>query len=115
MPPGRTGERGETVKGRGASRFEEREMSWNVIRTATETDREKYEAAAKRFCARHNLGTPDEYGGVSCYARIVEIETDEPSEKGKALKRLWKRCVRRALGPHAEGIAWDAVGYSAND
>lgn len=85
---------------------------WNVIRQATETDKEKYEAAARRFAARHGLGTPDEYGGFRHYSQIVECEVSDPSKRD--LARLWKRCVQRALGQYAEGIAWDAVGYSAN-
>lgn len=98
-------------------------MSWSTIRKATDEDRERLQAAAHRFIQRH----AEEFPYVDCddpdvsenYARALEDELEssgyEREERGRRLRPLWRRCVRRALrSPDAEGIAYGYVGQSVS-
>lgn len=85
-------------------------MAWNTIRKATETDTNKLNAAAIRFCDTHCLNygeTP--YGEISAQSAV-----ESAIEQDAALRKLWKRVVRRALNePTADGIAYGYVGRFA--
>jgi len=82
-------------------------MAWSTIRRATSEDIARVAKARERFMDRHNL---DEIafdqlddGGYG------ESETEH--EARMYLRKLWRRCMRRALQCDADGIAYGHVGY----
>lgn len=94
-------------------------MAWSTIRKATDEDFERLQDAARRFIERHAEDFPyldceDPDVAENC-ARALENELGsdayEREERGRRLRPLWRRCIRRALRcSGAEGIAYGYVG-----
>lgn len=90
-------------------------MAWSTIRKATETDVEKLEATAKRFAKRYGIEPLEEISQT--YTDAVEsalmdgIYQNNQYGEWTKLVRLWHKCVERALGAGAEGIAYNYVGF----
>jgi hypothetical protein len=83
-------------------------MEWSTIREATREDWDRLVEAAERFVANHDvldavLGNPVD--DVEAYLAAL-TQADSPyRQAGLALKRQWRRAVRRALRcPTADGI-----------
>ena len=92
-------------------------MGWATIRKATDEDGERLNKAARRFYDKHpevRDYAPDEgdwYSRVDAAVMAVYDYVDG----GKNTAKLWRRCVRRALGePTADGIDWGYVGRRAD-
>jgi hypothetical protein len=105
-------------------------MAWSTIRKATDQDFEALNKAARRFSARHDLtktiGNDLEiskeagmkttwHKSLETYLAVLSEEHSDVNDWGHSeavtMARLWKRCVRRALGePTADGIAHGYVG-----
>lgn len=84
-------------------------MGWNTIRKATNEDEQALQAAAERFCKRHNL----EFDADMPAQTTIYYTLDNDREDEKRLRHLWRAIVRRTLGnKSAEGIAYGYVGYS---
>lgn len=97
-------------------------MAWGTLRQATDDDVQRLTSAAQRFCVRHGIDQPGNvpvngFEFVNAIEDLVANMTDPSQQEwtcreGAYLGRLWRRCVRRALGPGADGIAYGYVGYS---
>ena len=86
-------------------------MGWNIIRKATEFDEQALQAAAERFCKRHNLEFDNDMPAQTTID--YTLDHDREDENAKRLRPLWRAIVRRTLGrKSAEGIAYGYVGYS---
>jgi len=82
-------------------------MAWVCYRQATSEDRDRLQAAARRFIYRHSLRISTEDDTGDSLALSIDLYV------GGYERRLWLRCARRALRhPQAEGIAWGHVGRS---
>lgn len=89
-------------------------MAWGIYRRAQDEDYVRLAEAGQRFIDRHGLGmmvrwydgTPDQQINYL----LIDLRTSHP-EDACYYRRLWLRCVARALRqPGAEGIAWGSVG-----
>jgi hypothetical protein len=89
-------------------------MAWSTMHKASEEDFERVESSARRFAVRHDLFMVNdcngENEGLPAHLEVGLIVDDRPG-----LRPLWRRCVVRALGPGAEGIAYGYVGFHVND
>lgn len=95
-------------------------MAWAPIREATDEDMAAVEAAAERFIERHRIkadwGNSPHLGALDNPWEALESAIDRLDPRfGWAgyMRRLWRGCMRRALGePRAHGIAYGYVGRS---
>ena len=84
-------------------------MAWSTIRRATQGEKEKLEAAAVKFCIRHDI---DRTPGSAVDAVEAEMEFRIYDDNDRRLKNSWLRIARRILGSRrAEGIRYDMIGY----
>ena len=87
-------------------------MVWVVIRTATDGDYIKIEAAAKRFAVRHSIAKRDASHWWSAVDSFLQFDNDLPVEQISYLNRLWVKCFSRAVGHEdAVDVAWGAIGH----
>lgn len=88
-------------------------MAISVIRSFTENDATRLDAAAQRFAARHKLTLDVEEGETQTEALDAYLWSRDTGTYPRILdlKRLWQACRCRALGvPVAADIAV-AHGY----
>jgi hypothetical protein len=84
-------------------------MAWGTIRKATDDDRARISAAAEKFCARHQIGIPQDWSAEAAIAFECYGGAGHPGNP--ELRRYWKRVIKRILGNGADGIAYGYVGY----
>lgn len=90
-------------------------MAWSTIRKATTEDRERLNAAAERFIARHGLEQyTNQFDGMSPWWAVDFMlhQTEAVGRDTPYVRRLWRKALRRALrSPDADGIAYDYIGF----
>lgn len=90
-------------------------MAWSTIRKATDTDIDRLQSAAVRFCRRHEIPFQNPQQATSEIDCLLSLGPEcghEIEYKAKRLRPLWRRIVRRTLGNGADGIAYGYVGFS---
>ena len=88
-------------------------MAISVIRSFTEDDASRLDAAAQRFASRHSLPVDaDEHGSIreALDACLWSRDTGT-SPRVKDLMRLWQACRCRALGVSVAADVTVAHGY----
>ena len=97
--------------------------SWSTIRKATDEDRERLDAAGRRFIEKHgdryslnmlfmwNTYEDDRSGLQSPYGLACDRAADNGDPDHPRLRRIWRKAMRRALRcNYADGIAYGYVG-----
>ena len=85
---------------------------FNPIRTASNDDIEKIEAAAARFASRHGIEVGDDDSAQE--AVQIEVGYRKDCHNDRRLSDLWDRCFARAVGEKPSAgldIAWGNIGY----
>jgi len=96
-------------------------MGFIAVRPATDDDKQRMDDAAQRFLARHpeigRVFAPADWGATRAITNYVGAlgapgASGTDAANARRIGQLWQRVARRALRePHADGIAWDSVGY----
>ena len=83
-------------------------MAISTIRSYTEEDKARVEAAAERFCKRHGI----KFGEESAET-MIEYEIEINGRQGDAanLRKLWTACYCRALQVPCDVRTTTGYGY----
>lgn len=82
-------------------------MQFSTYRRSTAEDEAKAEAAAVRFCKRHNITLSDDDKAThAVFLHITSFNTRDDRAHAARLNRLWKYCLARAWNvPYSRNLA----------
>ena len=86
-------------------------MALSIIRKLTDNDKTRVEAAANRFCARHNISVSE------CETALEAIDyyiANRFPDDRRYYFTLWQRCFCRALRVDYDSrvtTGWGNIGY----